>query len=251
MRRWSDPARVNLGGLVSTSIICNEMEDRLPAKRAVTKASEPELPDRRPRRRRGEARAELTESASELFNERGYADTSTREIAERASVSETLIFRYFGSKAGLFRESVVQPFLDFVDEFAESSAESSFEIQDDEEATRQFLGGLYDLFREHRGLVAMFFAAETMLSSELAESGVLNEVAARLQLLVEIGRKQMRIRHNVVLSRPALTTRVTLSMVAGMATFGPSFYGSRRASRAAIVEELTQAVLHGHQHRSS
>src|SRR5450755_2829512 len=149
------------------------MEDRVPAKRGVPKTTVLELPEpdiRRPRRRRGEARVELSTSASELFNERGYADTSTREIAERASVSETLIFRYFGSKAGLFRDAVVQPFLDFVDEFAQRSAEGSFEVQDDEAATRQFLGGLYDLFHEHRGLVAMFFAAETMLSSELAES---------------------------------------------------------------------------------
>jgi AcrR family transcriptional regulator len=229
------------------------MEDCLSAKRATTKTMVLELPEegsQRPRRRKGEARAALSISASELFNERGYGDTSTREIAERADVSETLIFRYFGSKAGLFRDAVVQPFLDFVDDFAKWSAESSFETQDDEDATRQFLGGLYDLFHEHRGLVAMFFAAETMLSSELAESGVLNEVAERLQQLVEIGRKQMRMRHNVELSRPALTTRVTLSMVAGMATFGPSFYGSRRPSRSAIIEELTQAVLHGHQHRS-
>jgi AcrR family transcriptional regulator len=230
------------------------MEDRLSAKRVMPKTAvmeEPEEGVKRPRRRKGEPRAALIRSASELFNERGYADTSTRELSDRADVSETLIFRYFGSKAGLFRDAVVQPFLDFVDEFDRSSAEGSFETQDDEAATREFLGGLYDLFYEHRGLVAMFFAAETMLSSELAESGVLDEVSARLQRLVEIGRKQMRIRHNVELARPALTTRVTLSMVAGMATFGPSFYGSRRPSRAAIVDELTQAVLYGHERRSS
>lgn len=226
----------------------------MPAKRVVKDKDAKSLATagvHRTRRPRGEARAELLQAARELFNDRGYGDTSTREIAQRADVSETLMFRYFGSKVGLFRAAVVQPFLDFVDEFTQTSGRSSFQMEDEEAATRQFLGGLYDVFHEHRGLVAMFFAAETMLSSELAESGVLAEVAQRLQSLVDIGREQLRLRHHLELERPWLTTRATLSMVAGMATFGPSFYGNHRASRTAIIEELTQAVLHGHVHRSS
>jgi AcrR family transcriptional regulator len=205
---------------------------------------------RRTRRQRGEARAELLEAARHLFNDRGYADTSTREIAERAAVSETLMFRYFGSKAGLYRAAVVQPFLDFVDEFTQVSAEASFEMEDEYEASRQFLGGLYDVFHNHGGLVTMFFAAETALSSDLAESGVLADVSERLQALVDIGREQLKRRHHVELKHPWLTTRVTLAMVAGMATFGSSFYGSQRPSRVAIIDELAQVVLHGHVHRA-
>jgi AcrR family transcriptional regulator len=206
---------------------------------------------RRTRRPRGEARAELLEAARQLFNDRGYTDTSTREIAERAAVSETLMFRYFGSKAGLFRAAVVRPFLDFVDEFTQTSGKASFELEDEYEASRQFLGGLYDVFHEHRGLVTMFFAAETALSSDLAETGVLADVSDRLQALVDIGREQLKRRHAVELKHPWLTTRVTLAMVAGMATFGSSFYGDQRPGRSAIIEELTLAVLHGHVHRSN
>src|SRR5207302_6556274 len=60
------------------------------------------------RRRRGEPRRLLLESARELFSRQGYASTSTREIADHAGVSETLMFRYFRSKAGLFREALVE-----------------------------------------------------------------------------------------------------------------------------------------------
>jgi AcrR family transcriptional regulator len=59
----------------------------------------------RRRRPKGEPRRLLVESATYLFNERGYA-ASTRDIAERAGVSETLMFRYFGSKAELFRLAI-------------------------------------------------------------------------------------------------------------------------------------------------
>ena len=38
-------------------------------------------------------------------------------------------------------------------------------------------------------------------------------------------------------------------MVAGMAAFGSTFFGPEQPSRDAIVEELTQAALHGFLHR--
>jgi AcrR family transcriptional regulator len=217
------------------------------AKRSsTTDSTEPTSDAPIKRRRRGEAKAALLIAARDLFNERGYADTSTREIAERAAVSETLMFRYFGTKAGVFSEAMVQPFVEFVQAFAKRFADGAFDSEDDEAATRDFVGGLYDVFHQHRGLVAMFFAADSALSSELAESGVLADVADQLQTLVELGRTETRARHDQELPQQDLTTRATLAMVAGMAAFGPSFYGRRRPSRKAIVEELAQSILHGH-----
>ena len=43
----------------------------------------------------------LLSAATSLFSRRGYAGVSTREIAQRAGYSETLIQRYFGGKRGL------------------------------------------------------------------------------------------------------------------------------------------------------
>jgi AcrR family transcriptional regulator len=42
-------------------------------------------------------------AAAELFAERGYGQTSTRAIAERAGVNEVTIFRRFATKAGILR----------------------------------------------------------------------------------------------------------------------------------------------------
>ena len=67
------------------------------------------------RRPRGEPRRLLLESARDLFSRQGFTPTSTREIADHAGVSETLMFRYFGSKAGLFREALVVPFVEYVE----------------------------------------------------------------------------------------------------------------------------------------
>ena len=45
----------------------------------------------------------LIGSATELFAERGLDDVSVREIAAAAGVNHALVFRHFGSKAGLLR----------------------------------------------------------------------------------------------------------------------------------------------------
>jgi hypothetical protein len=39
-------------------------------------------------------------------------------------------------------------------------------------------------------------------------------------------------------------------MVAAMAAFRSTFFGPRKPSRDAIVDELTQAILHGFLHRT-
>src|SRR4249919_1341016 len=53
----------------------------------------------------GKRRA-LLSAATELFAEEGYDSAATKEIARRAGCSESLIFRYFGDKQGIFEEVV-------------------------------------------------------------------------------------------------------------------------------------------------
>ncbi|QTD40308.1 TetR/AcrR family transcriptional regulator [Sporosarcina sp. Te-1] len=52
-------------------------------------------------------REKILSAALSLFGEKGYAGTSTREIAERAGVNHITLFRHFGNKENLFQESVI------------------------------------------------------------------------------------------------------------------------------------------------
>lgn len=47
-------------------------------------------------------REKLLRAAAALFEERGFAGTTTADIAERAGVAEVTLFRHFGSKSKLF-----------------------------------------------------------------------------------------------------------------------------------------------------
>lgn len=54
------------------------------------------------RRDRDATRARLLDAARRRFAEHGYSGTSVRSVAADAGVDPALIFRYFGSKDGLF-----------------------------------------------------------------------------------------------------------------------------------------------------
>jgi AcrR family transcriptional regulator len=53
-----------------------------------------------------QSRERLLAAGSALFSERGFAATTTRDIAKRAGVDAALIVRHFGSKVGLYLESL-------------------------------------------------------------------------------------------------------------------------------------------------
>ena len=52
------------------------------------------------------SRESLLQAAQELFGQRGFERTTTRDIGERAGVDAALIARYFGSKADLYFAAV-------------------------------------------------------------------------------------------------------------------------------------------------
>jgi TetR/AcrR family transcriptional regulator len=57
-----------------------------------------------------QVRKAVLKSAAELFNRKGYASTTVREIVAAAGVSKPVLYYYFGSKEGIFLELVRSPF---------------------------------------------------------------------------------------------------------------------------------------------
>ncbi len=48
-------------------------------------------------------RQKILDAARSLFGERGYDATSIADIGERAGISKSVLYHYFGSKAGVYR----------------------------------------------------------------------------------------------------------------------------------------------------
>ncbi len=219
------------------------MPQRPSPKRRVTATTA----GRETRRTRGEPRRLLLDAARDLFARQDYRSTTTREIAEAADVTEHLLFRHFGSKAALFREALVLPFTSFVDGFSETWGAVVPEETDEDELARRFVGQLYDVFVEQRGLFVTLLAAEALSDEEAADAGI-GDIRGALAVLGQISAEGMDIR-GLRSSHPDLAAYSTVAMIAGMAALRPTYFGTKQPSREAIVEELTQAVLHGFLHR--
>ncbi|CAN7457621.1 TetR/AcrR family transcriptional regulator [Phenylobacterium sp. LjRoot225] len=62
----------------------------------------------------------ILQAAGEEFRRCGYAGATTAAIARRADVTEAQLFRYFASKADLFREAIFKPLEQQLASFVES-----------------------------------------------------------------------------------------------------------------------------------
>src|SRR2546426_9605826 len=58
----------------------------------------------------GDRRSQILAAALQIFSEQGFHGTRTRELAERAGVSEALVFSHFPTK-----ESILRAILDVLD----------------------------------------------------------------------------------------------------------------------------------------
>lgn len=199
------------------------------------------------RRPRGAPRRLLLEAARELFARHDYRSTTTLQIAERAGVAEHLLFRNFGSKAALFREALVRPFVELVDGFSETFSAIVPGTVADEEVGGEFLGSLYDLFVENRGLVMTLLAADALSDDELTDAGI-HDIGRAVAVLGRLGSEGIDIK-GMHSQHYELAARSTVAMVAGMAAFGSALFDGRPPPRDDVVDELTQMTLHGFLHR--
>lgn len=119
---------------------------------------------RRPRRSREEVLDLIRTSALRLFAERGFAGTTTLEIARHADVSETLLFRHFGDKASLYDAVVSAPFLKIIEAFKEHRRRQPRHDADEQDPYHQSVE-LYDFFDQNREI----FSALVLGSASLED----------------------------------------------------------------------------------
>ncbi|MFN2291775.1 MAG: TetR/AcrR family transcriptional regulator [Anaerolineae bacterium] len=97
-----------------------------------------------------ETRARLLEAAAQLFAERGYARTTTRDLAAAAGVNEVTLFRHFGSKKNLFAAAV--------EHYASPSLDAALEMRPGADYRRNLMvmgRQVLDLLLERRDLMRL------------------------------------------------------------------------------------------------
>lgn len=166
------------------------------------------------------------DAAAVLFRSKGFDATSTLEIAAEAGVSESMIFRHFGSKKALFDEAVLKPFTDFVTTFVVEWAHASGACGQPQSLAESYVGGLFELCRDHVDML-------TLMSAQ--------NIGDQVHALAE----QLERHHADAGTRPILdadlSVRLAIALVVGAAHLGEDFFGVG----AGLPAELGAFVVRG------
>jgi AcrR family transcriptional regulator len=194
----------------------------------------------------GQARRLLKEAALELFAERGFSRASTRSIADRAGVSEALIYRHFGSKVGLFEQAVLEPIQSFINGYVNRWGEVYSHEPISEESIRDYVTGLYELMRTHR-LAVISLLAEYSFGGSGGSHEWKPLFGAVIESLDDVTRRALD-RRGFTRGDPALNLRANSSLVLGMALLDEFLFGAEEAKSRQedeIVDELVSIVVGG------
>lgn len=100
------------------------------------------------------ARERLLKSAIDLFNRKGYAAASVREIVAAAGVSKPVLYYYFRSKEGIYLDIMREGFSLFDSILGATLDEEGGAA----ERTKRLSGRTLDLFREHIEVGRLMYA---------------------------------------------------------------------------------------------
>lgn len=193
----------------------------------------------------GHGRRLLLTAARELFAEKGYNGTSTRDIADRAGVSEPMLFRHFGTKPKLFREAAVAPFTEFMDRYIEDYRSREHGKLGPAEEGRRFYDGLFRaLFAERELLMAVMSAHQFGQVMDDVSQELRNALGEVLALIEEVVATEAAERHFSDFDLPA-TVRVMFGMVLSVALHGDWLMINDAVSYDRVLEAMTQLSVRG------
>jgi AcrR family transcriptional regulator len=201
--------------------------------------SDPSAPGPRSQR----TRDRILQAAWDTFISEGFDRASTKRIAADAGVNSALIFRYFGSKSGLYQAAVLQPLQQQLNAFIESWESYGRSPHPATRTAVDFLGGLYDLFTANPEV-----AQALMTVGATAGDPGAREFSARFENLLsrvddvvdaEAGARGWSSYN----TRP--TTRISFGIAFSFAMLHDLLFplSSARPSRDEIVEGMSAYVL--------
>jgi AcrR family transcriptional regulator len=190
----------------------------------------------------------ILKTAHQLFISQGYHSTTTRQIADGAGVGESMIFRHFGSKAGLFETTILTPFNEFVDSWASTWDAKTTAATDPTQIVEAFVKGFYDLADEHQALLRTLIAARVGSDPGLAEvaTRVGGKLANSLGIVRRVLMEHGAARHFRTVDAP-VTVAVSVGSVLSLVLIDDWLYSpdQRRPGRSRQIKEASQMLLFG------
>ncbi|PFW93557.1 TetR family transcriptional regulator [Bacillus pseudomycoides] len=196
--------------------------------------------------KRNERQMRILEAAVDMFGEKGYASTSTSEIAKRAGVAEGTIFRYYKTKKDLLL-AVVMPTLTkfaapfFVQAFAKEILENMYETY--EEFLRKAIRNRFKFAKKHFPMLKILIQEvpfQPELKNEIQQL-VEKELFSRFKKLIVHFQEQGQI---IEMPIPSVI-RFTLSAIMGLILTRFLLLPEEKWDDEVEIENTIQFILYG------
>ncbi|MED1115491.1 TetR/AcrR family transcriptional regulator [Bacillus paramycoides] len=196
--------------------------------------------------KRNERQMRILEAAVDMFGEKGYAATSTNEIAKRAGVAEGTIFRYYKTKKDLLL-AVVMPTLTkfaapfFVQAFAKEIFKTNYESY--EGLLRVVINNRFEFAKKHFPMIKILIQEvpfQPELKSEiqqLVETELLSHFKKLIVKFQEDG--------EIIEIPPSSVLRLTLSAVLGLLLTRFLLLPEEKWDDEVEIENTIQFILYG------
>jgi AcrR family transcriptional regulator len=188
----------------------------------------------------------LLDAAVRQFAANGYAKTTTDDIAEAAGVSLSVLFRHFPAKSDLFRDALLQPFLESLRAFTAHWEQSFVDPVDVEEVMRLVISDLYDHLDAHQDALTALLAADHSVDPPTATEvhALFDEIFAQL---ASMGQREAQRRGWFPGEPMDLNSRLLVGMLTSAVAHRQWFLptGRNRLSRERLVNHMTQLMLYG------
>jgi AcrR family transcriptional regulator len=199
---------------------------------------------RAPRRSTEEVREVILATATKLFTERGYAQTSMRDIAAEASMSLSVLYRQFENKDDLFSATLLAPFLKSFQEFAAAWSSQLESPWGDEQLIGEFVRDLYLNLTENRQLLITLLAAGESDGSNLLQQTEASLTASLTDLQVMAAHEADR-RHWFKREQVAVSNSLMLALVTGLVLIRPLLTQTPVEDDEAMIKAATRLAMYG------
>jgi TetR/AcrR family transcriptional regulator len=135
-------------------------------------------------------------AAAAVFAKKGPSATTVDEVCRKAGLNKRMVYHYFGSKAGLYREVLKYTY----DKFLSLEIELAAMLLTPEELLENVVSEYVDFLHEHPDVVRILCYEnldEGRVARELRMAGGKSRILEALRLLVEQGQAQGRFRRDI------------------------------------------------------
>ncbi len=210
--------------------------------KSKTRPSPGSRPKRRTRRSPEDLTNRIIQAAAEEFKRVGYAGATTAANARKAGVTEAQLFRYFGSKSNLFRESIFKPLDEHLLHFTKEHLPDAANNPDFKGNAALYMGELQRFIVENRHMITSLVVAQTYET----EAGQGVGAIGSLEKYFDRGAAIMKSQGGQNLKvDPKLMVRVSFAAVLACVMFWDWIFPPSLASDEEIKSAIHDFVLEG------